>query len=644
MFFRSIVKHRIQPAIVGGWVAAALTLSCSMLNAEEKITWQEHAKPVLQRRCAMCHNGNRQEGGLDVSGYSGLMQGGGSGEVISAGSADDSYLFRLVTHDESPEMPPSGTKIPDAEIELLRKWIDGGALKSKDSTAKKSPPKPDLTKIAGAAARPTTIPNPARLSLQPVLTTARASMVHDIAASPWSTIVAATSPQQIILTDAQTLELVGVIPFSEGQPESLSFSNDNRLLLIAGGRPADQGVVVVWDLEAGQRLTTIAGQPDSVMAAGLHPAGQRVAIGGSDRTVRVLDFEGDEIFTIDKHTDWIQSIAFSPNGKFLASSDRAGGLRISDSETGNEIFTLAGHQDSVNEIAWRIDGRVLASASDDGSVKLWDVQNGKLIRSWNPSKMGLTSIAWTRDGRIVTGGRDKKVELRDQKGKSLQKFSPMADEVISVTFSDDSNRVLAGDWSGNLNVWDAATPAPVGTIDVNPPALAERVADLSQQSADANERLETLQQKVESLRQEHVALQMAVQAEVADSDAIAAELEQLKSDEEEEAENVEQSIAELTAEASVLEKSIAQSQLQIGELNDKISGQQKQIEPLEAEAQRLLAVHKHWHEELKFDRELRDHLASVEAARVEAEKRQAAADAAKQHVTELEQKRSELGR
>ena len=94
---------------------------------ETKITYDDHVKPILLQRCSSCHSGERKEGDLDAINYTNLMLGGGSGEVISPGSADDSYLYQLITHAESPKMPPGGSKIPDQEIKTIADWINRGA-------------------------------------------------------------------------------------------------------------------------------------------------------------------------------------------------------------------------------------------------------------------------------------------------------------------------------------------------------------------------------------------------------------------------------------------------------------------------------------------------------------------------------------
>ena len=162
-------------------------------KAPPKLTYADHARPILMQRCSSCHNSDRSEGDLDITNYRSLISGGGSGESISPGSADESYLFRLVTHQESPKMPPSGTKIPDPQIEMLRKWIDGGALENSGSVAKKRKPRVDYGTITAGDKRPNVIPMPSRMPLNPVLVTKRKSTVRAIAANPWAPVIAVSS-------------------------------------------------------------------------------------------------------------------------------------------------------------------------------------------------------------------------------------------------------------------------------------------------------------------------------------------------------------------------------------------------------------------------------------------------------------------
>ena len=192
-------------------------------------------------------------------------------------------------------MPQGADKIPDAEIELLRKWIDGGALENKGSKAVKKKASMVAAVEIDPGKRPDVIPMPARMVLEPNHILTKPSMARSLATSPWAPLVAMTSQRQVLLYNTQTLELAGVFPFPEGQPNVVRFSRDGRLLLAGGGHPAASGKVVVWDITTGERLFEVGNELDVVLAADISPDYKRIALGGPQRIVRVYSTETGEL-------------------------------------------------------------------------------------------------------------------------------------------------------------------------------------------------------------------------------------------------------------------------------------------------------------------------------------------------------------
>ena len=496
---------------------APLTFASAVSGQEKapaKITFDDHAKPVLVQRCSACHNGERKEGDLDVTNYTNLMIGGGSGEVIEAGSADESYLFRLVTHEDSPEMPPGGTKIPDPQIDILRKWIDGGALENSGSVAKKRKPKKDYSTVAAGDKRPEVEPVPSRLSVVPQHVGQRPSSVHSMTTNPWSPYVAISSPKQVLIYRMKDFALRGIVPFPEGQPESIRFSRNGNLLAIGGGRPGASGKVLLWDAQRGRRVAIVGDELDSVLASDINPAQTLVALGGPKKIVRVYDIDGELNYELTKHTDWVTALQFSPNGKFLVSGDRNGGVHAWEADTGNEVLTLGGHSKAITSIDWRVDSKLLLTASEDGTVRIWDGNTGKQIKNWNACGPGVTSACFTRDGLIVTGGRDRLVRVWDQNAKLIHQYEAMADQVTSVAYCSETNRVIAGDWSGKIHVWEKAVSKPIGWLNGNPPTIETRIAEVQQQLNKAAEILRPLEQQTAELDARIAALKAQNEADV----------------------------------------------------------------------------------------------------------------------------------
>jgi len=468
-------------------------------KTKAKVTYDDDVRPLLKRRCASCHSGDRTEADLDIANFTALMQGGGSGAVIDAGSADDSYLFRLVNHDDSPEMPPAG-KIPNAEIKLLRDWIDQGALENADSKAKKHKPKVDLTKVsANPNARPDVAPALPRLSLEPQLWTQRKSPIRAIAVNPWSPIVAVAAPKQVVLFDAKTLSLKGVIPFPGGTPQVLRFSRNGSILLIGGGLAGDSGTVLMWDVAKGQVVRTIGDELDSVLACDITSDHSLVALGGPKKVVRVYSTDdGELLYELKTHTDWVTAIEFSPDGANLASGDRNGGLIVSDAQSGNENFDLAGHKEMITSVSWRVDGKILGSVSKDKSVRIWEMKKGKQIKTWGADGKGLTEICFLPEGNLLTAGRDKNVKLWQQDGKQLRTFNGLGDMAMGLAYCASTKRVVAGSFLGEVLVWDQQTPESVGKLNSNPPPISERIVDVQQQLSAVQQAVNADQTKLEN--------------------------------------------------------------------------------------------------------------------------------------------------
>ena len=100
----------------------------STIVAQEKITYDDQVTPILRNNCFKCHNPDKTKGDLDLTTYSGVLKGGGSGKAVMPGDAPGSKLYKAIARTEEPFMPANGPKLAEAEIELIRKWIAGGLL------------------------------------------------------------------------------------------------------------------------------------------------------------------------------------------------------------------------------------------------------------------------------------------------------------------------------------------------------------------------------------------------------------------------------------------------------------------------------------------------------------------------------------
>ncbi|MEM6471093.1 MAG: c-type cytochrome domain-containing protein, partial [Planctomycetota bacterium] len=488
-------------SLIGLSVAA---IAASAAELPKKVTFEEHIKPILRQHCMVCHNQGEMEGGLALDTYGALIEGGGSGEIVfDDGDVDGSRLWQLVNHDDEPVMPPSDEKLPAEQLALIRAWIEGGVLENSGSVAKKKK-NTALAFVATAGGKPEgPVAMPETTPLDTPVVTSRAPAISALAASPWAPLIAVSGQNQVVLYHSETSELLGVLPFPEGIPQDLKFSRDGSYLIAGGGRHSALGLVAIYDVKTGQRVGTVGDEFDTVFGADVNETMTRVALGGPQRMLRIYDFEsGEVIFDIKKHTDWIYAVAYSPDGVLVASADRAGGISVWEAETGRHYLDLVGHKGAVYSLSWRDDSNVLASASGDGTVKLWELNDGKAIRTINAHGGGATSVSFDHQGRVATAGADNRIKLWDAAGKELKSFAHGSEDMLEVAVTHDGNRLIGGNWSGEVFNCSVADPKNVTRLAANPTPLKARADALKQSLVSAQQKIEPVRQALDQAKQQ----------------------------------------------------------------------------------------------------------------------------------------------
>jgi len=474
---------------------AGLLLLCLWLvfpsSAQEKVTYTDHVLPLIEANCAKCHNPDKKKGDLDLTTYSAALKGGGSGVLFVSGNPDSSKLIKVLSHAEEPNMPPNKPPLPEKELAMFKKWIAGGLLETSGSKAiAASRPSVDLTLKVTSTGKPDgPPPMPRELSVEPVLHTTRGYAINGLAASPWAPLLAVAGQKQVLLYNTTNLDLIGILPFTDGQPSEVRFSRSGKLLLAAGGHGAKSGKVILWNVESGERITIIGGEYDTVLTTDISPDQSRVAIGGTDRLVKIYSTKTGELeHKIKKHTDWVTALAFSPNGEMLATADRNGGITVWDADNAQELFTTVGHKGAVTALSWRSDSRLLASSSEDGTAKLWENTEGKQAKTWNAHTGGALGIAYSHDGQFVTCGRDGSVVTWNADGSKLKSFEFSGEMALRCAWSHDSSSVFASDFAGRVAAWDAKSARRLGELDANPLPLRDQLAAAEKRMAELMER------------------------------------------------------------------------------------------------------------------------------------------------------------
>lgn len=468
------------------FVFVFFALSISTAVAQEKVNYDDHIFPIFQQACLNCHNPDKARGGLDLSSFPATLKGGSGGKIVESGSTTSS-LISSVQHTSEPKMPPEGEALPSAQIKLLKSWIEGGLLENKSSSARQpAKPKFETTLRSDPAAKPDgPPPMPEHLLLEPPVVTERPAAIHAIAASPWAPLLAVTGQAQVLLYHTESLELVGIIPFPEGSPASLSFTPDARYLIVGGGVPGKSGVTLTFDITSGERLLTVAKEFDSVLACDIRPGFDLVATGGPSRLLKLWNTEtGELVHSVKKHTDWITALDLSADGVLLASGDRNGGVWVWESDTCNEFHTLRGHQAAISATVFRADSNLLATASEDGSVRFWEMNGGSEVRKIDAHPGGVTAFAFGHDGSSITTGRDMKAKLWKPDfahARDLAKDLPALPTAAALDFQ--GNRAFVADAQGIIRVFQTSDSKLLREIHSNPPAIATRLQELAAEIA-----------------------------------------------------------------------------------------------------------------------------------------------------------------
>ena len=378
---------------------------------------------------------------------------------------------------EMPARPPTLTSVPTltpTPVPLYTKSpTDTPAPALTLTPTRTSTPSPTKTPTSTPSplpsptrtAAPTATPTPEQAALIVEETLAAGSAVRSVALSPdGRTLAVGTEEDSVQLWDVAAGRIAHTLTGHTDRVLGVAFAPDGRTLASAG----DDDTVRLWEAATGQAVHILQGHRLWVNGVAFSPDGKTLASGSADRTVRLWDVAtGQELRVLEGHTDWVRSVAISPQGDLLAAGSclktesegsskcAAGEIRVWDLASGQVQQTLTAHEGWVQCLAFSPNGRVLASGSDDRTVRLWDLALGQETATLNGHKGWVNGLAFSPDGRLLASGSDDyTIKLWDtETGRALASLDEHTDWVSSVAFSQAGDTLASGSADGTVILW-----------------------------------------------------------------------------------------------------------------------------------------------------------------------------------------------
>lgn len=425
--------------------ALLLVLGLSLLAAPaaaEPVSFRKDIAPILLDNCLACHGPKKAEGGYRVDAFERAVQAGDSETpVVTAKNLDGSELFRrIASSDESERMPLESEQLPADKIELVKRWIeegavyDGGDPKAALASVVPPPVHPDPP-----AAYPNTLP------------------VTALTFSPDGSQLVVAGYHELTVWNPADGKLIKRIKNIGQRTHAVAYSPDGKLLAVCGGAPGRLGETRLFNAESGELVKVLGTTSDVVLDLAFSPQGDRLATAAADGVIRVFEVaSGAEQLTMTSHSDWVFAIAWNADGSKLASGSRDKTAKVFDSKTGELLVTFAGHGQAVKGVAFHPEGNEVFSAGTDSKIQRWKIADGAKtadVASFGNEVYKLT----TGGGFLFAASADKTVrQFELASHKELRKFEGHTDWVLATAYHHGTQRLATGSYDGEVRIWNSA--------------------------------------------------------------------------------------------------------------------------------------------------------------------------------------------
>jgi hypothetical protein len=409
----------------------------------DPVSFSKDLAPILLTKCQSCHGPKKAKGKYRVDTFLRAMDKGASDQPgFTPRNLDESEVYyRLTTDDKDERMPSEGDPLSSKQIALFKRWIEEGSTFDGEQGA-------SLASIIPPPVHPR---SPEKYSLRiPIQALAYGADGNELFVGGYHEITV-WNPK-----DGKLLRRIGNI----GQRSyAIDLSPNGRLLAVACGAPGLYGEVRLLDASNGKLIDVLARTPDVALDARFAPDGTKLATASTDGRIRVFEQREQEwgiLKTFVNHSDWVNAVTWSSDGKRLASASRDKTAKVFDLESGKRVVTFSGHSGSVNGVAFHPDGKQVYSTSDDKLLALWKIEDGKKSRDVHRFGAGVHKILSSGESLFISSNDKIAYEYSLQEGRQRNQFTGHGDWALSITFDSLNKLVASSGFDGRIHIWNHA--------------------------------------------------------------------------------------------------------------------------------------------------------------------------------------------
>jgi WD40 repeat protein len=216
-------------------------------------------------------------------------------------------------------------------------------------------------------------------------------------------------------------------------------------------------------------VATLTGNSERVNVLAYSPNGKTLASGYQEGFIKIWDVaSGKTLHTLTPTGDGfgVHRLAYNPNGKALASVSDDKIITIWDVASGKTLRTLTGHSDLVYALAYSLDGKTLASGGGEKTIKIWDVASGKTLRTLTGHSYSVNALAYNPNGKtLASGSEDKTIKIWDvSSGKTLRTLTGHSDGVNALAYNPNGKTLASGSRDKTIKIWDVSSGKTLRTL------------------------------------------------------------------------------------------------------------------------------------------------------------------------------------